>query len=170
MDRTAEITAVLFLAHIRQNKGSWLSHKLLFFVVKLYQEVRQMAWIKHNVNPQNNRTGDCVIRALSTALGQSWYKTSVELFVQSVMMCSMMNANHVWGAYLKRKGFKRYIIDTDCPDCYTVKDFCEDNPKGTFIMAISGHVVAVIDGNYYDTWDSGGEIPVFYWCQRKDEK
>ena len=28
---------------------------------------------------------------------------------------------------------------------------------------ISGHVVAVIDGNYYDTWDSGDKIPIYYW-------
>lgn len=27
-------------------------------------------------------------------------------------------------------------------------------------------VVAVVDGDYYDAWDSGNEIPLYYW--RKD--
>ena len=127
-------------------------------------------WIKHNANPINNRTGDCVIRALSTLLNQDWHKTDVELFVQSFMMCDVMTANHVWGAYLREKGFERHIVDADCPDCYTVKDFCRDNPKGSYLLAISGHVVVAIDGNYIDTWDSGDEIPVYYWCKRKDDK
>lgn len=83
-------------------------------------------------------------------------------------MCDMPSANHVWGMYLKNKGFTRHIISNVCPDCYTVSDFCRDNPYGTFILAISGHVVAVIDGDYYDTWDSGNEIPIYYW-ERKDK-
>lgn len=28
---------------------------------------------------------------------------------------------------------------------------------------IDGHVVCVQDGFYWDTWDSGQEIPVYYW-------
>ena len=51
----------------------------------------------------------------------------------------------------------------DTIDFYTVRDFCRDNPHGIFILALSGHVLAVIDGNYYDSWDSGEEIPVYYW-------
>jgi len=33
----------------------------------------------------------------------------------------------------------------------------------THILALSGHVVCVMDGDYYDTWDSGGEVPLYYW-------
>ena len=28
-----------------------------------------------------------------------------------------------------------------------------------------GHVVAVEDGNYYDIWDSGDEVPTYYWMK-----
>ena len=31
------------------------------------------------------------------------------------------------------------------------------------LSCIDGHVVTVQDGKYYDTWDSGNEIPVYYW-------
>ena len=74
----------------------------------------------------------------------------------------------VWGAYLKKHGFVREVIPNTCPDCYTVADFCREHPKGTFILALSGHVVAVIDGKYFDTWDSGEELPIYYWHRKED--
>ena len=75
----------------------------------------------------------------------------------------MPHANHVWGGYLKSKGFRKRIIPDECPDCYTVEDFCKDHPKGNFVLALSGHVVAVCDGELFDTWDSSNEIPIYYW-------
>ena len=42
-------------------------------------------------------------------------------------------------------------------------DFAAEHPSGTYILALSGHVVCVMDGDYYDTWDSGGEVPLYYW-------
>lgn len=127
-----------------------------------------MSYIKYNANPIHKHVGDCTVRAISTALNQNWETTYIGLIVEGFVMCDMPSANHVWGMYLKNKGFTRHIISNVCPDCYTVSDFCRDNPYGTFILAISGHVVAVIDGDYYDTWDSGNEIPIYYW-ERKDK-
>lgn len=124
-------------------------------------------FIEYNANPRNKRVGDCTIRAISTALGQDWFQTYLDMSLQGLAVCDMPSANHVWGAYLKSKGFERHLIPDTCPDCYSVKDFCEDNPKGTFILAISGHVVTVVDGNYYDTWDSGDEIPIYYWKKKE---
>ena len=50
---------------------------------------------------------------------------------------------------------------------YTVEDFCQDNPQGTYILAIDGHVVCVQDGKFYDSWNSGKEIPIYYWSKEK---
>lgn len=120
-------------------------------------------WVKYNANPIGKRVGDCTVRAISKALNQSWEKTYVGLFVQGFMMYNMPSANAVWGAYLKRNGFTRHIVPEDLPDIYTVSNFCRDNPKGVYVLAPSEHVIAVVDGDYYDTWDSGDEIPVYYW-------
>lgn len=117
----------------------------------------------YNPNPQHRRVGDCVIRAISKALNQSWDETYTDLYVQGLVMCDMPNANAVWGAYLKSKGFKRHTIPTECEDCYTVEQFCEDYPTGTYILALDSHVIAVRDGYYYDSWDSGDEYPIYYW-------
>lgn len=78
-------------------------------------------------------------------------------------MRDMPSANSVWGAYLRENGFKRYIVDDHDQNVYTVQDFCRDNPIGLFVLAIQGHVVCVEDGDWFDTWDSGKEIPLYYW-------
>lgn len=120
-------------------------------------------WIDYNPNPAGKRVGDCTVRAISKSLNQSWVKTYVGLFVQGLLMYNMPSANAVWGAYLRRKGFLRYLVPESDADFYTVSDFCRDHRKGVFVLALSEHVVAVADGDYYDTWDSGDEIPVYYW-------
>lgn len=118
---------------------------------------------KINVNPTGKQVGDCTVRAISTALGQDWEETYTALALEGFCLCDMPSANRVWGSYLKRLGYRRQIIPDDCPDCYTVADFCRDHPNGTYILTIHGHVVCVKDGDHFDTWDSGGEIPIYYW-------
>ena len=36
------------------------------------------------------------------------------------------SSNAVWNAYLKSKGFTREIVSNDCPECYTINDFCRE--------------------------------------------
>lgn len=124
-----------------------------------------MAYIPFNPNPKGNLVGDCVIRAISRVTNQDWDTTYIDIAMQGFMMKDMPSSNSVWSAYLLSKGFKRYVIPNNCPDCYTVVDFTNDHPRGTFLLAIGTHVVAVEDGNYYDSWDSGSEIPIYYWMK-----
>lgn len=124
-------------------------------------------YVKYNANPVHKRVGDCTVRAISKALDQGWEETYVGLALQGFLMSDMPSANHVWGAYLHSKGFERHMIPDTWPEGYTVAEFAEDNPKGVYILAISGHVVCVCDGCWCDTWDSGNEVPLYYW-KRKD--
>lgn len=117
----------------------------------------------YNPNPQGKKVGDCVVRAITKATHKTWVQTFAAICVQGLMMGDMPSSNAVWGSYLYDQGFDRYIIPDTCPDCYTVRDFCQDHPYGEYVLATGSHVVAVQDGNYYDTWDSGDESPLFYW-------
>lgn len=118
----------------------------------------------YNPNPARSRVGDCTVRAICKATGQPWERIYCALSAYGLSAKDMPSANHVWGKYLRSQGFRRYLID-DSNDNYTVEDFCRDNPTGTYILAIEGHVVCVQDGFYYDSWDSGQEIPIFYWTK-----
>lgn len=113
----------------------------------------------------HSHVGDCAIRAICKATGQSWEQAFAGLSGYGFWLCDLPSANHVWGAYLRKNGFRRYLVDDHGKDAYTVEDFCRDHPEGLFVLAINGHVVCVEDGKYYDSWDSGQEIPLYYWAR-----
>ena len=122
-----------------------------------------MGFVFYNPNPVGKQVGDCPVRAIAKATGQSWDEVYTGLCVQGLAMGDMPSANSVWGAYLRQHGFARNVIPNTCPDCYTVAEFAKDHPQGVYVLALSGHVVCQLNGDYYDTWDSGNEIPLFYW-------
>lgn len=124
-----------------------------------------MAFVFDNPNPKNNLVGDCVIRGISILMGRPWEYTYIEIVAQGYTMYDMPSSNAVWNAYLKSKGYRKRIIPNSCPDCYTVRQFCKDHPKGHYLLATGTHVIAVIDGEYHDTWDSGDEIPIYYYTK-----
>ena len=119
-------------------------------------------WVQQNNNPKNKRVGDCVVRALSTALEKEWEEIYADLCLQGLLYSDLPTANSVWGAFLAEKGYIREAIPNTCR-CYTVNDFCADNPEGVFILGTGTHAVTVIDGNYFDVWDSGDETPIYYF-------
>lgn len=118
---------------------------------------------EYNQNPKGKRVGDCVVRAVSRATGKTWEETFAGICAAGYELCDMPSANQVWGAYLRRQGFRRHMLPDTCPDCYTVEAFCRDHPSGVYVLAISGHVVCAVDGDWWDSWDSGQETPVYYW-------
>ena len=124
-----------------------------------------MAYIYSNPNPMKNLVGDCVIRGISILTGKPWEYVYIDIVIQGYDMYDMPSSNEVWGAYLKNEGYVKRIISNNCPDCYTVKDFCQDHSRGKYLLATGSHVIAVIDGDYYDTWDSGNEIPIYYFVK-----
>ena len=132
------------------------------------KNMRTDAFQAFNPNPLKKQIGDCTVRAISKALNQDWETTYLGMVLEGYRLCDMPSANHVWGAYLKSRGFKRYVIPDTCPDCYTVREFCREHQDGVYILAINGHVVTVCDGMYYDTWDSGNETPIYFWKREDD--
>ena len=117
----------------------------------------------YNANPSGRHTGDCVIRALSAAIGVDWESAYVMLCAKGYSVYDLPNSNAVLGSVLKDFGFKRQAISNTCPDCYTFADFTNDHPKGTFVLGTGEHVATVKDGKIYDSWNSSNEIPQYYW-------
>lgn len=121
-------------------------------------------FVMFNPNPNNKkRVGDCVIRAISKALEMSWEDAYIQLCIQGYIVGDLPSSNHTWDVFLKAKGFVKDVVPNDCPGCYTIEDFCKDHPQGTYVLGTGSHAVAVIDGDYYDTWDSGNESPIYFY-------
>lgn len=126
-------------------------------------------YIFYNPNPLALRAGDCAIRAMCKALNINWDKAYMDLCVIGLTKADLPSANHVWGSYLKQNGFVRYGVPDSCPECYTVEAFCYDHPDGTYVLALSGHVVTVENGSIYDSWDSSNETVLYFW-HKEDKK
>lgn len=126
-----------------------------------------MAYIFYNPNPKNQRVGDCVIRSLCKALRRPWEDMYIETACEGLKYCDMPSSNYVWGMLLRRYGFRQKAVPAICPDCVTVERFTQEHPEGTYVLACQSHVVTAVDGNYFDTWNSGQEIVYFYWEQEE---
>lgn len=124
-------------------------------------------WIKYNPNPTGRNVGDCAVRAVARALSIDWDTAHELLSYTSRLMGDMPSADSVWGAVLRQNGFYRKAIPNICPDCYTVEDFCRDNPYGIYVLGFGGHVATIVDGNLYDSWNSSQEIPVYVWYRKE---
>ena len=124
-----------------------------------------MPFVFFNSNPKNVRVGDCAVRAVSKAVGQDWTDAYIGLAAEGLALRDMPSANYVWGMYLKKYGFEEHMISSVCPNCVTVAEFAKNHPKGRFVLATQNHVVCVIDGNYFDTWDSGNEVVLYFFSK-----
>lgn len=122
-----------------------------------------MAYVFFNSNPRHKRVGDCAVRAVGKAIGQDWADAYIGLCAEGIALRDMPSSNYVWGMYLKKFGFEEHMIPSICPNCVTVSQFAEEHPKGRYVLGCQNHTVACIDGNYFDSWDSGSEIVLFYF-------
>ena len=103
--------------------------------------------------------GDCTIRALTKALGCTW----LEAFDLTIPICRREQVPNIFNApayirkgFLKELGFEYHGISNKRGSKRpTVDEFAKAHPIGTYIANVARHEVAVVDGKYYDTWDSG---------------
>lgn len=127
-----------------------------------------MSYAYYQPNPAGKSVGDCTVRALSKALEQTWEETYTGLALEGFIRGDLPNADSIWGPYLRAHGFTRHLIPDDGLGTYTVSDFARDIPEGAFILSMPGHhVVAVVDGAYWDSWDSGNESSAYYWTKER---
>ena len=127
-----------------------------------------MPFVYYNPNPRGKYTIDCTIRAISKVMDMDWDKTFMKIAIQGFADKSMMVDDKVWGQYLRNNGFRIRPLPDTCPNCYTVRDFANDHPKGRYLLKTYEHVIAVVDGDYYDTGDSGDEVPIYYYERSAD--
>ena len=117
------------------------------------------AYYQPNAKDLKDKFGDCQIRALSKVLNCTW----LEAFDLVIPICREAQTSSpfcggatVAKANLARLGFEYTGISnkkgTHRP---TVKSFAKDHPIGKYVLSVANHVVACVDGKYYDTWDSG---------------
>lgn len=116
-------------------------------------------WIFCNPNPCHVLVGDCVIRACSISQDISWKETHERICDLSRQLCNVPTANVVWGTYLENRG--NPYREPEYP--ITIRQFCLLHPYGVYTIGTGEHAVTVIDGDWYDIWDSGDELVSYYF-------
>lgn len=123
-----------------------------------------MSFIYYNPNPEGKDVGDCVIRGLCKVLDiNDWRSVYLKVCLQGYKIYDMPSSNSVWEQVLFDNGFNTALLPNTCPRCYTVRQFCEDFPSGKYLVATGTHVIAVVDGDYYDTSDTGNEVITYFY-------
>lgn len=126
-------------------------------------------WIYANPNPSREEEPDCVVRAIAIVLDKTWEKVHWDLCLLSHYKHTMPSTNWLWGLYLKEKGFEKFLLPESCPECITVREFARRFQEGEYVIGTGHHAVAVISGNWYDAWDSGGETPTYFYRKKRSE-
>lgn len=120
-------------------------------------------YVYYNPNPKSKKTTDCVIRAICKITDLDWESSYLALSSVVLTEFEMPSSNYIWETYLSSLGYTKELLPNTCPHCYTVSDFAKDHPKGKYVACTGSHVVAVIDGLYYDAWDSGNEVVSYFF-------
>lgn len=128
---------------------------------------KRFVYYQPNAKDLKDEYGDCQVRALSKALNISW----VEAFDLTIPICREMQTYTIFGGTceigkesLRRIGFiYSGISNKKGSKRPTVDSFAKDHPTGTYIAKVAHHVVAIVDGKYYDTWDSGQKSMYGYY-------
>lgn len=114
-----------------------------------------MAFQFYNRHPKGIRTGDCVVRAISTAYDSDYNEERKELnqMKRDLGLTSYKDTDFLY-KYLKTKKAERIIIKQEKgKDRMKGSDFCELYPKGIFILKMLKHFSVCVNGVILDTWD-----------------
>ncbi len=106
---------------------------------------------------QKKNADDCAIRAMMKLTHRDWYTCYDELCALGRKKKRMPNEWKIIELWLKEHNYVKRSFGrmTKGQHRLTVSEFVKKYDKGYFLLNLRGHVVASINGFYYDSWDSG---------------
>ena len=111
----------------------------------------------YNANPLGLYEDDCVIRAISCALGKSWDNVYDEL----------SDLAQAKGTLLDKKDFVRGYLDTHFRRVYSppykVYQVAEKFKNNIVLCTTKGHIVCIKYGIIYDTFDCSNRVVEDVW-------
>lgn len=134
-------------------------------------DYKYFRYYQPNEKDKKDEYGDCVIRALTKALNKSWFEVYDELVPIARELQCMPNGKPAYEKYLLDNGFKYGIISVKKGSKRpTVESFTKEHKEGSYILRAAHHLVASVDGLFYDTWKSGNKCLYGYWYNEGVDK
>lgn len=121
-----------------------------------------------NVNPKNRISGDCVVRAVALACGQTWEQTVREMTEMGIPKGLVLNDDKLFPLYLESKGFVAHAEPrTPSNRKMALKDFLAQNPQHDRFVCLVGshHCTCAIGGKVRDIWDCSSNTMHRWWSR-----
>ena len=133
--------------------------------------MKRYVYFQPNKKDLKDKTGDCQIRAFCKVLDIDW----LTAFDLTIPICRELQTYTIFDCNLEKTqaametlGFTYTGISNKKGSTRpTVDSFAKSHPTGRYIVSLARHVVAVVDGKYYDTWDSGYKSLYGYYELKK---
>lgn len=129
-------------------------------------------YVYYNANPNGTDTSDCVIRAISLAFHVSYsYVHRKLLNLQRKSKQFTYKNYHVYEILINELGGDtKEVVDSSIN--MSLDNFCDYHNSGTYLVRTCGknitrgakHLVCVINGVVYDSWDSRDRQVLSYYC------
>lgn len=110
-----------------------------------------------NQNPKGRHLDDCVLRAISLVTNRTWEDVYNELVELSGDEGYLFNNVTFVEDYLD----DRY--PRECHYAKTIGEFANEYPYGKYLATTNSHIVAIIDGIIYDTFNPSNKILRCVW-------
>jgi hypothetical protein len=152
-----------------------MENKLLKENREMLEEIRKTlastTFRYHNCNPKQKCTEDCVIRAISSATGDSWEYVARQLVEYMVQTGEVYNTPKLYGKYLKDVGWvkQKQPVNSDGSKM-KIKDFLKTFKGQAIVHAGRGHVTYIAEGHLWDIWNCENEIIGNYWTPENESK
>ena len=118
-----------------------------------------------NLHPQQKKVRDCVKRAIAFVSDTPYEQIAKELNeLKKEIKSKVFNDNKNWKEYVSRKGWEKLSFPSEKGKVrMNGERFCQQFPKGTYLLRMAGHLTAVKDGVIYDTWDCSQKCVYTAW-------
>ena len=116
---------------------------------------------------------DCVVRSIMVATGWDWEQVFNAIVPICLKLKDVPNSDVVYKKFFSNMKWEACKVEKEedlsgTRSLPTVEEFARDHKKGTYILTVSGHMVCVKEGDWYDTWDCRYYKVRKYWIVNKD--
>ena len=122
-----------------------------------------------NENPKNKRTTDCVVRALTTATGKSYYEVLDELYQLTIKTGYFMNEKRLEDKFLEKNNFVKMKQPKKVNGTkYQIGEIDKLIKKEDIvIIRCAKHLTVVKGWVLYDIWDCRAKTINNYYIKLK---
>ena len=121
----------------------------------------------YNSNPNKNKTSDCVVRSISTALNKSWEDVLKELTEYALKHKHFPNCQEIYEIYLKDNKWKKHNAPHKRNgDVYLLGEWLKKFGDEAIVTIDDDHLTYVNNHIVYDIWNcTENEVGVF-WTEK----